>query len=239
MPTSANPYAQPRQSTAPALNRTGRTFALVLLLHAGVFFVLHSVMQLSVPAKLVETISAHIVTELKPPELAKLLPPPPTTLPPPPAQPKTQNLPTLQPAPPVPSTAPIPLAQAPSAAPAITAAPAVAVPAQNVPSTINAAAPVQIKKTVPATAVNGSCQVPRYPAISQRLQEEGLVKLLLHISETGKVIESSVKESSGYKRLDAAALAALSLCTYKPGTVDGKPQASWITQPYRWNIVNE
>jgi periplasmic protein TonB len=225
MPTRVNPYAKPAQRLSPTL----RALTLVLLLHAGVFFVLHSVMQLTVPTQLVEAISAHIVTEFKPPELAKLLPPPP-------AQPKTQKPPPLQPAPALPFAAPTPLAQAPSAAPAITVTQAQSVPAAA------AAAPVIPTKPatlIPASRVDSSCAVPRYPAASERLREEGVVTLRFLISENGHVVSGQVDKSSGYKRLDDAALAALSLCKFKPATLDGKPRQDWSALRYRWELKDD
>lgn len=229
-----NPYAQPRQSAAPALGRTGRVLALVLILHAGAFFILHSVMQLNVPAKLAEAISAHIVTEFKPPEPAKPAPPPP------PVQPKTPTPPPAQPSPALPSTAPTPLAQAPSAAPAITVAPAQSVPVPVAPAPAPApAAPARPAVVIASSRVESSCAAPRYPAASERLREEGVVTLRFLISENGQVISGQVDKSSGYKRLDDAALAALSLCKFKPATVDGKPRQDWSALRYRWELKDD
>lgn len=231
-PTRANPYAQTRQSAAPALSRTGRALALVLLLHAGVFFILHSVMQLSVPAKLAEAISAHIVTEFRPPEPPKLVPPTPV-------QPKTQTPAPVQPAAVAPSTAPIPLAQAPSTAPAITVAAAPAPPLAPAAPAAPTKPPTAPPVVVAPSRVESSCAAPRYPAASERLREEGVVTLRFLISENGQVVSGVVDKSSGYKRLDDAALAALSLCKFKPATVDGKPRQDWSALRYRWELKDD
>jgi periplasmic protein TonB len=233
MPTVSmpvNPYTQ----AAPALGRTGRAFAWVLLLHAGVLFVLHSVMQLKMPAKLVEAISAHIVTEFKSPELAK---PVPRVLSPrsSPAQPNTP-IPPVQPAPLVPSTAPIPLAQTPTVAPAMTVVPATTAPTVATPSAAVSAKPVVV---VAPSRVESSCAAPRYPMASERLREEGVVTLRFLISENGQVVSGQVDKSSGYKRLDDAALAALSLCKFKPATVDGRPKQDWSALRYRWELKDD
>jgi protein TonB len=45
-----------------------------------------------------------------------------------------------------------------------------------------------------------------------------------------------VDSSSGHPRLDEAARAALSLCRFKAGTVDGRPEKSWAKLRYVWKI---
>ena len=228
MPTLAN-----------RLSPTLRAFALVLLLHAGLLVVLQSVMQTTIPARLAEAISAHIIQESRPPEPPKLLPPP---LPQPPVQPKSQTPPPaqpVQPAPVLPSTAPIPLAPAPSAAPAITVVPQLAAPvATTQPAPIASPPPAKALVIAPSR-VESSCAEPRYPPASQRLREEGVVTLRFLISENGQVVSGTVDKSSGYKRLDDAALAALSLCKFKPATVDGKPRQEWSALRYRWELKDD
>lgn len=218
-----DPYAKSIQRPSPAM----RAFALVLLLHVGLLVLLHSVMQTTMPAKFAEVISAHIIQEFSVPELANPTPPAPVS-------PKTQTLPLAQTAPPLPSTAPIPPAQAPSAAPAMTVAPAAVAPAAATP-----VAPVKSSIVIPPARVESSCASPRYPAASERLREEGVVTLRFLISENGQVVRGQVDKSSGYKRLDDAALAALSLCKFKAATVDGKPQQDWSALRYRWELKDD
>jgi len=62
-----------------------------------------------------------------------------------------------------------------------------------------------------------------YPAMSKRLGEEGSVTLLLTVNEEGRVTDSAVKESSGFERLDAAALNESKRWRLLPGTINGKP----------------
>lgn len=47
---------------------------------------------------------------------------------------------------------------------------------------------------------------PEYPATSVRLNEEGRVLLLIHVLPDGRVGDVRISRSSGYPRLDAAAL---------------------------------
>ncbi|MEQ9449573.1 MAG: energy transducer TonB [Rhodospirillaceae bacterium] len=65
---------------------------------------------------------------------------------------------------------------------------------------------------------------PEYPTMSRRLGEEGEVVLLLTVDESGRITEASVEESSGFERLDEAAVReALRRWRLIPGTVNGQP----------------
>jgi protein TonB len=94
------------------------------------------------------------------------------------------------------------------------------------------AAPVVTAAVISAA----SCEKPEYPSASKRLEEEGTVQLKFLVGADGKVIESAVEKSSGFRRLDEAARAGLSKCQFKPGTVDGKPQQSWASMKYTWRL---
>jgi protein TonB len=88
----------------------------------------------------------------------------------------------------------------------------------------------------PAVISASSCEKPEYPSASKRLEEEGTVTLKFLVGADGKVLESAVEKSSGFRRLDEAARAGLSKCQFKPGTVDGKPQQSWASMKYTWRL---
>jgi protein TonB len=94
-------------------------------------------------------------------------------------------------------------------------------------------APVRTPAVINASS---SCETPEYPSQSRRLQESGTVQLRFYVGTDGRVIESMVERSSGFKRLDEAARVALSKCQFKPGTVDGKPEASWANLRYVWKL---
>ena len=63
--------------------------------------------------------------------------------------------------------------------------------------------------------------------MSRRLGEEGEVVLLLLVSEEGRIAKARVARSSGFARLDKAALEATENWTPVPSTVDGKAVCSW------------
>lgn len=61
---------------------------------------------------------------------------------------------------------------------------------------------------------------PLYPAIARRLRETGLVRVEVHLDTQNKVVKTFVVQSSGYPRLDEAALAAVKQwrCQMPPNT---------------------
>lgn len=73
---------------------------------------------------------------------------------------------------------------------------------------------------------------PNYPAISRRLGEQGQVKLKVDLDETGRVTSARVMESSGYKRLDEAGLAAVKSWRCNAATRDGKAVRAIALQPF-------
>ena len=70
----------------------------------------------------------------------------------------------------------------------------------------------------------GKAIVPRpfYPNISQRMGEVGEVKIRVYVNELGKVEEVKLELSSGYYRLDQAALEAAKKAKFMPHIEMGK-----------------
>ena len=79
---------------------------------------------------------------------------------------------------------------------------------------------------------------PAYPYRSRRFGEEGTVLLAIRISDTGNVETVSVKESSGHRRLDRAALKAVKGWRYQPATRAGKPIAYDYVQPVVFKLAD-
>ena len=84
--------------------------------------------------------------------------------------------------------------------------------------------------------VTPNCEKPSYPSESARLNEEGTVQLKFSVGADGRVIDSAVEKSSGFRRLDEAARQSLSKCTFKPGTKDGVAVESWASLKYTWKL---
>jgi protein TonB len=97
-------------------------------------------------------------------------------------------------------------------------------------------APAPAQVVAPVINVAANCQKPSYPSASVRNEEEGTVQLRFLIGVDGKVIDTKVEKSSGFSRLDEAAIRALSKCDFKPGTVNGKPEQSWARVDYKWKL---
>lgn len=77
---------------------------------------------------------------------------------------------------------------------------------------------------------------PVYPAISQRLGEQGQVMIRVLISKEGKATQGEIAQSSGYLRLDQAALETVLLWRYLPGIRDGIAQDMWFTVPINYRL---
>ncbi len=71
-----------------------------------------------------------------------------------------------------------------------------------------------------------------YPDISVRLNEEGTTTLSFHIAVDGSVNNVAVAKSSGFPRLDEAALSCAGRWRYKPAMQDGNP----VEVPWQANV---
>ncbi|MDB5732190.1 MAG: energy transducer TonB, partial [Variovorax sp.] len=183
-------------------------------------------------------ILSQFVEPPKPPEPPPAPPPPPpapprrvqpTKAPPPPPRPLAIRRPAPAPAAPtgvleVPPPAPAPLAaeapQAPPAPPAPPAAPAPpAPPAVQLPS--SNADYLQNPK-------------PVYPSMSKRLGEQGKTIVRVLIGADGLPQQASIRQSSGFERLDEAARAAVMSWRYVPGKRNGVAEPMEFNVPINW-----
>ena len=82
--------------------------------------------------------------------------------------------------------------------------------------------------------------LPEYPLASKRLGEEGVTGLRLFITAEGKITDVQLDSSSGYSRLDDAALKHVArYWAYTPCTQNDKPVACWFTTKLRWKLESE
>jgi protein TonB len=91
-------------------------------------------------------------------------------------------------------------------------------------------------KTTAAVIDSSNCAKPSYPAAALRNGDEGTVTLAFLIGKDGNVASAKVERTSGHRDLDRAALQGLSLCAFKPGTLDGIAQESWARMQYAWRL---
>lgn len=187
--------------------------------------------------------------------LANLIEPPqPVVAPAAPAPPTPKPTPTppkpvsRQPPPPKPVVrpAPPPLAGAvaepsPQAPDAVTApqpitssAPVVAEVAQTAPAALPAppAPPAPPRVDLPSSSADYlNNPTPPYPPLSKRMGEQGRVVIRARIEVNGSASKAEVRTSSGYERLDQAALQTVKRWRYLPGKRAGVPEAMWFNIP--------
>lgn len=72
---------------------------------------------------------------------------------------------------------------------------------------------------------------PEYPATSRQFLEMGTVLLKMYVNEQGKVAQAHVFRSSGWPRLDNAALQHSRLWQLVPGLENGAPACMWVFVP--------
>ena len=68
---------------------------------------------------------------------------------------------------------------------------------------------------------------PAYPPFSRRMGEQGKVVLRVFVTVDGRAEKVELKASSGFERLDKAAIAAVSQWRFVPGKRGGVPEAAW------------
>lgn len=75
-----------------------------------------------------------------------------------------------------------------------------------------------------------------YPMLSRRLNESGTVLLRVELDERGAVAHVNVERSSGFPRLDAAALATVRTWHCRAPTRNGEPARATALQPIRFKL---
>lgn len=77
---------------------------------------------------------------------------------------------------------------------------------------------------------------PEWPKEALRKEQTGRVTLSFRIGADGTVLESVVKQSSGFPLLDEAARSGLMRCRFQPAIVNGQHAASWVSVQYVWTL---
>ncbi len=206
------------------MNRRLAIAASVVLFHIAALWALQS----GLLKRAVEVIvPAEVLSEF-------ISPPAPKTDAPQPSAPKPQvQQPQKRQAPP----APLPVATPePAPAPAAPmgqstaqpAAPVMAAPAATGPATPTAPSRVELPSSDAAYLNNPK---PSYPVLSKRLGEQGKVVVRVLIGVDGTAQQAEIRTSSGYDRLDQAALTTVLKWRYVPGKRGGVPEAMWFNVP--------
>jgi protein TonB len=216
-------------------------WAWVVGLHALLFGALQAGLDRTVLQNMPTVVQALLLEDQRPEVRPEPLVQPAKPVPPPLLKPEPPPVKT-------PPQSPAPTVVEPVVTPTV-AAPANAIAAvSNTPASANTSAPsnptatavVAAKPSTPArTTANvnmAQCEKPEYPSASRRMEEEGTVALRFLVGIDGKIVQSEIEKSSGFKRLDEAARTGLSKCQFKPATVDGKPEQAWTTIRYVWRL---
>ena len=77
---------------------------------------------------------------------------------------------------------------------------------------------------------------PTYPNLSRRLSEQGTVLLRVFVSIAGDATRIELKESSGFPRLDHAALAAVQTWKFVPAKQGEQAVAAWVVVPIKFSL---
>ena len=98
-------------------------------------------------------------------------------------------------------------------------------------------APAPPPKMIPASAIQYLVPPePEYPRLSRRNGESGTVIVRAFADEAGVPHLVQVERSSGFARLDEAAMAAVRQTRFKPYTEYGKPVAGWVRMPFPFEL---
>ncbi len=100
------------------------------------------------------------------------------------------------------------------------------------------ASPVEDKGVI-TTAHATAPITPSYPRISRLRGEEGDVVLSVQVLASGHPEKIQVTQSSGYKRLDAAAIKAVQTASFKPARKLGQPVDSETEITITFRLTND
>lgn len=210
----------------PKVSRNLVIVVSVLLFHGVALWVL----QTGLLRRVVEVlVPVELFSEIIEPPQPKIAPAPPPAQPPKSVtQPVIAKAPTLPPPPmPLAIAEPTPAPNAPTGVLAqATPLPPITAPVAVTP------APVALKVELPSSDADYlQNPKPTYPSISKRLGEQGkvVVRVLIGINGTAQLPE--IRQSSGFDRLDQAALATVLRWRYVPGKRAGVPEAMWFNVP--------
>ncbi len=197
----------------------------VLVLHGAALYELWSYRIIPTPNEAV-TLMVNLINPPPPaqPKPPKLEPPKPVK-PPPPEPPPPEHLhlaaeaPVVQPDEPVVYVPPAPPPPTPPPAPIMVAPP---LPPQ----------PVELAGELSVVCPERS--PPDYPSLSMRMNEQGKVVLRVELGEDGSVAHLEIKTSSGFRRLDEAALNTVKTWHCKPAVRNGKAVRAIALQPFNF-----
>ena len=223
-------------SPPSGISRNAVIAGAVVLLHVAALWALQSgLLQRAVEIVL----PVEILSEVIEPPAPKVEPPPPPAPKPAPVKRTITKAPTPPPAPrPVAIADPTPAPNAPTGV--VTPqppAPPIDTPVATAPAPVAApAAPPAPPAIVLPSSSAEYLQNPKpaYPPMSKRLGEQGKVVVRVFIGADGLPQRAEIAKSSGYDRLDQAAISSVMRWKFVPGKRNGVPEAMWNNVPFNW-----
>ncbi len=244
-----NALAGAAPAAAPSARmRALSTVAAVAVLHAVLIVAIMRASEHAAPPHAIQSpvIRAQLLNPAPAPAVPSALRSSPTPAPAPQPVAKKRAEPHVRP--PAPARTAVPAAPAQPAAPAPSVASpsrqessdAVAAPNSNEAAShpAQAASPAIGRETLAINApkdvrhIDCSIVKPDYPALSRRRGEEGTADVKFVIGLTGAIENIELAKSSGYPRLDEAALAAMRASSCHPYTENGAPVRAAYTKPF-------
>jgi protein TonB len=77
---------------------------------------------------------------------------------------------------------------------------------------------------------------PVYPSASRRLNEQGISRLRVLVGADGRVQNLELEKSSGFARLDAAAMTAVRDWKFAPARQGESAVPAWVLVPINWKL---
>ena len=217
----------PETMTWPTVSRNVTIALSVVLLHVGFIYALYSGLLMRAVELVVPVV---VISQFIEPPTPKVAPAPP----PPSAQVKKaiSKAPTVAAPLPMAINDPTPAVNAPTGSVAPQPAPApIAAQVATAPAAPAAAPSVQLPSSDADYLQNPK---PAYPSISRRMNEQGKTTVRVLIGADGQPQRAEIGKSSGFSRLDDAALATVMRWRYVPGKRGGVAEAMWFNVPINW-----
>lgn len=201
-------------------SRRGTFLVILIVFHMLLFWALKSGFAVRFVQAITQPIKAEIINEVKPEE------------PPPPPPQVRIELPPVQ-VPPI--LIDIPMAEPP---PTVIIAKTTTEKVPPSPPT-PPAPPAPPRNVVGAGYAFKPDPADYYPSASKSLNEEGLAKVRVCYDLKGKPTEVTADDSSGYSRLDEAAIRYGKAVRIRPGSTDGKVETGCVVVPVRFSLKGE
>nr|WP_057929463.1 energy transducer TonB [Burkholderia ambifaria] len=184
--------------------------------------------QFITPAPIAQQVAAESIPQPAPPK------------PTPRVKPKVEPKPVQKSAKPTPQPVAQSPAPSPTPAPAADPTPAPAAPAPAAPAAVPGPARETMQVSAPKNVPTLQCNFvkPDYPSMSRRRGESGTAYVHFVVGVTGKLESVDLQKSSGYPRLDDAALDAMRSTTCRPYIENGQAIRAARTQPYNFGLTD-